>query len=92
MSGIEALAERPGVTTNDVGHNGKRTHVAPETPGSIHEGGELGYSLSHAFGAVFDNPDLIAATSHQGCFSGRLIFRSFLIERAPRGRARILFA
>ncbi|MDI2031478.1 phosphoketolase family protein [Saccharopolyspora sp. TS4A08] len=35
------------------------SHVAPETPGSIHEGGELGYSLSHAFGAVFDNPDLI---------------------------------
>ncbi len=37
------------------------SHVAPETPGSINEGGELGYSLSHAFGAVFDNPDLIAA-------------------------------
>jgi xylulose-5-phosphate/fructose-6-phosphate phosphoketolase len=37
------------------------SHVAPETPGSIHEGGELGYSLSHAFGAVFDNPHLIAA-------------------------------
>ena len=37
------------------------SHVAPEVPGSIHEGGELGYSLSHAFGAVFDNPDLIAA-------------------------------
>jgi len=37
------------------------SHVAPETPGSIHEGGELGYSLSHAFGAVLDNPDLIAA-------------------------------
>ncbi len=36
------------------------SHVAPETPGSIHEGGELGYALSHAFGAVFDNPDLIA--------------------------------
>src|SRR4030081_2691946 len=36
------------------------SHVSPETPGSIHEGGELGYSLSHAFGAVFDNPDLIA--------------------------------
>ena len=36
------------------------SHVAPETPGSIHEGGELGYSLSHAFGAVLDNPDLIA--------------------------------
>ena len=36
------------------------SHVAPETPGSIHEGGELGYSLAHAFGAVLDNPDLIA--------------------------------
>ncbi len=36
------------------------SHVAPETPGSINEGGELGYSLAHAFGAVFDNPDLIA--------------------------------
>jgi xylulose-5-phosphate/fructose-6-phosphate phosphoketolase len=35
--------------------------VAPETPGSIHEGGELGYSLSHAYGAVFDNPDLMVA-------------------------------
>lgn len=41
---------------------GISSHVAPETPGSIHEGGELGYSLVHAFGAVFDNPDLIAAT------------------------------
>ena len=39
---------------------GVSSHVAPETPGSIHEGGELGYSLAHAFGAVFDNPDLIA--------------------------------
>jgi xylulose-5-phosphate/fructose-6-phosphate phosphoketolase len=37
------------------------SHVAPETPGSIHEGGELGYSLSHAFGAVFDNPNLFVA-------------------------------
>src|SRR5581483_1300366 len=37
------------------------SHVAPETPGSIHEGGELGYSLSHAVGAVLDNPDLITA-------------------------------
>jgi xylulose-5-phosphate/fructose-6-phosphate phosphoketolase len=37
------------------------SHVAPETPGSIHEGGELGYSLSHAFGAVFDSPDFITA-------------------------------
>ena len=40
---------------------GIASHAAPETPGSINEGGELGYSLSHAFGAVFDNPDLIAA-------------------------------
>src|SRR3954471_21617766 len=37
------------------------SHAAPETPGSIHEGGELGYSLSHAFGAVFDNPGLLVA-------------------------------
>ena len=39
---------------------GVQSHVSPEIPGSIHEGGELGYSLAHAFGAVFDNPDLIA--------------------------------
>src|SRR6185295_10179811 len=37
------------------------SHATPEVPGSIHEGGELGYSLTHAYGAVFDNPDLIAA-------------------------------
>src|SRR5690606_16262976 len=37
------------------------SHVAPETPGSIHEGGELGYVLAHAFGAAFDNPSLIVA-------------------------------
>ena len=41
---------------------GISSHVAPETPGSINEGGELGYSLSHAYGAVLDNPDLIVAT------------------------------
>ena len=41
---------------------GVSSHVAPETPGSIHEGGELGYSLIHAFGAVLDNPDLIAVS------------------------------
>ncbi|HEV2577259.1 MAG TPA: phosphoketolase family protein [Acidobacteriaceae bacterium] len=40
---------------------GLGSHCTPETPGSIHEGGELGYSLSHAFGAAFDNPDLIVA-------------------------------
>ena len=38
---------------------GISSHVAPETPGSINEGGELGYSIAHAFGSVFDNPDLI---------------------------------
>ena len=41
---------------------GVPSHCAPETPGSIHEGGELGYSIAHACGAIFDNPDLIAAT------------------------------
>ena len=41
------------------GHIG--SHVTPETPGSIHEGGELGYSLSHAYGMALDNPDLIVA-------------------------------
>ncbi len=40
---------------------GVSSHVSPEVPGSIHEGGELGYSLSHAYGAVLDNPDLIAS-------------------------------
>ena len=40
---------------------GVPSHVAPETPGSIHEGGELGYSLSHAYGAALDNPDLLVA-------------------------------
>jgi xylulose-5-phosphate/fructose-6-phosphate phosphoketolase len=40
---------------------GVPSHTAPETPGSIHEGGELGYALAHAFGAAFDNPDLIVA-------------------------------
>ena len=41
--------------------NGIPSHVSPETPGSIHEGGELGYSLAHAYGAAFDNPNLIVA-------------------------------
>ena len=40
---------------------GVPSHVAPETPGSIHEGGELGYRWPHAYGAAFDNPDLIVA-------------------------------
>ncbi len=61
----------PNITEDEVGlkklfkqfsfPGGISSHVAPETPGSINEGGELGYSLSHAFGAVLDNPNLIAA-------------------------------
>jgi xylulose-5-phosphate/fructose-6-phosphate phosphoketolase len=60
----------PGVTEDERGierlfrqfstPGGVPSHVGPQTPGSIHEGGELGYVLTHAFGAVFDNPDLIA--------------------------------
>ena len=49
------------------------SHCTPETPGSIHEGGELGYSISHAFGAAFDNPDLlvaVVATDHRQDFTG----------------------
>jgi xylulose-5-phosphate/fructose-6-phosphate phosphoketolase len=59
----------PGISCNEDGMRalfrqfsfpgGIPSHVAPETPGSIHEGGELGYALSHAFGAAFDNPDLL---------------------------------
>ena len=44
------------------------SHASPECPGSIHEGGELGYSLSHAFGAVFDNPALIVACVVRGAW------------------------
>jgi xylulose-5-phosphate/fructose-6-phosphate phosphoketolase len=61
----------PGITEDSVGMarlfrqfsfpGGIPSHVAPETPGSIHEGGELGYALVHAYGAAFDNPDLIVA-------------------------------
>lgn len=61
----------PGISRDEAGlkrlfrqfsfPGGVPSHVSPECPGSIHEGGELGYSLSHAFGAVFDNPSLIAA-------------------------------
>ena len=61
----------PGITQDEDGlaklfrqfsfPGGIPSHVAPETPGSIHEGGELGYSLVHAYGAAFDNPDLIVA-------------------------------
>jgi len=61
----------PGITQDEEGlrklftqfsyPGGISSHASPQTPGSIHEGGELGYSLSHSFGAVLDNPDLIAA-------------------------------
>jgi len=61
----------PDITTDEAGikrlfkqfsfPGGIPSHVAPETPGSIHEGGELGYALSHAYGAAFDNPDLLVA-------------------------------
>jgi len=61
----------PGVTQDEAGlrrlfrqfsfPGGIPSHVAPELPGSIHEGGELGYSLAHAYGAAFDNPDLVVA-------------------------------
>ncbi|MGH2456410.1 MAG: phosphoketolase family protein [Candidatus Limnocylindria bacterium] len=61
----------PAITTDATGMKalfrqfsfpgGIPSHVAPETPGSIHEGGELGYALSHAYGAAFDNPDLLVA-------------------------------
>jgi xylulose-5-phosphate/fructose-6-phosphate phosphoketolase len=61
----------PGVTRDEAGMarlfkqfsfpGGIPSHVAPEVPGSIHEGGELGYSLAHAYGAAFDNPDLVVA-------------------------------
>ncbi len=57
MEGLQKLCKQfsfPG---------GIASHVAPETPGSINEGGELGYSLAHAYGAVFDNPGLIAAVT-----------------------------
>jgi len=61
----------PNVTSDEAGlkklfqmfsfPGGLSSHVSPQVPGSIHEGGELGYSLSHAFGAILDNPDLITA-------------------------------
>jgi xylulose-5-phosphate/fructose-6-phosphate phosphoketolase len=61
----------PGISRDEAGlralfkqfsfPGGIPSHAAPETPGSIHEGGELGYSLAHAFGAAFDNPDLVVA-------------------------------
>jgi xylulose-5-phosphate/fructose-6-phosphate phosphoketolase len=63
------------------------SHVAPETPGSIHEGGELGYALSHAYGAAFDNPDLIVAciVGDGEAETGRLA-REQIPQSCPRRR------
>jgi xylulose-5-phosphate/fructose-6-phosphate phosphoketolase len=58
------------------------SHAAPETPGSIHEGGELGYSLAHAYGAALDNPDLIVACRTCCTGSGRA-------DPGPGGRRRV---
>lgn len=67
----EPIASHPNIGQDEEGMKklfkqfsfpgGIPSHVAPETPGSIHEGGELGYAVSHAYGAAFDNPDLIVA-------------------------------
>ena len=65
------------------------SHVAPETPGSIHEGGELGYSLSHAFGAAFDNPDLIVALRDRRRRGGdRPAGGELALQQVPRPGAR----
>jgi xylulose-5-phosphate/fructose-6-phosphate phosphoketolase len=69
------------------------SHVAPETPGSIHEGGELGYALSHAFGAAFDNPDLLVACvvgdgeAETGPLATGWHGNKFLNARAPTARS-----
>ncbi len=69
------------------------SHVAPETPGSIHEGGELGYSLVHAYGAVFDNPELLAlcvvgdGEAETGTAGGELALEQVREPRARRSGA-----
>ena len=61
------------------------SHVAPETPGSIHEGGELGYALSHAYGAAFDNPDLIVALRRRRRRGGdRAAGHELALEQVPQ--------
>jgi xylulose-5-phosphate/fructose-6-phosphate phosphoketolase len=60
------------------------SHAAPETPGSIHEGGELGYALVHAFGAAFDNPDLVVVcVSGHGEGRNRTFGRSVALHEVP---------
>jgi xylulose-5-phosphate/fructose-6-phosphate phosphoketolase len=56
-----SIGRHPVVRRRPPPAGGIPSHVAPEVPGSIHEGGELGYSLMHAYGAAFDNPDLLVA-------------------------------
>ena len=89
----------PNITRGRRGHEalfkqfsfpgGIPSHAAPETPGSINEGGELGYSLLHAYGAVFDNPDLIACCvigdgeAETGALADQLAF-----QQVPQSRAR----
>ena len=69
------------------------SHVAPETPGSIHEGGELGYALTHAYGAAFDNPDLVVCCvvgdgeAETGPLAASWHSNKFLDPRARRRRA-----
>ena len=65
------------------------SHVAPETPGSIHEGGELGYALAHAYGAAFDNPDLLVALRRRRRRGGDRPARGELaLEQVPQPGAR----
>ena len=65
------------------------SHVAPETPGSIHEGGELGYSLAHAYGAAFDNPDLLVVLRRRRRRGrDRAAGRELALEQVPRPGAR----
>ena len=69
---------------------GVGSHVTPETPGSIHEGGELGYALVHAFGAAFDNPDLVGVLRRRRRRGGdRSAGRELALQQVPQpGRRR----
>ena len=65
------------------------SHAAPETPGSIHEGGELGYSLAHAYGAVFDNPDLlVCCVVGDGEAETGAAGHQLALQQIPESRAR----
>ncbi|GGK98844.1 hypothetical protein GCM10010126_67760 [Planomonospora parontospora] len=68
---------------------GVPSHVAPETPGSIHEGGELGYALAHAYGAAFDNPELVDAglpcgVAFLNCHATMVVFSNSIGVNMPR--------